>query len=656
MDRYEKGSAQRAQSLADFVQFQAETKTKLKQANHDLNTKQQKLSDTQTQLAASKVEYYQKRVARLETATKTAAQSLTAGLSASELKWLIVHACQMAGEMEEAEDGKTCVPLRLAALDSGIIWDGNEARSAVEADKVAVVADIFYRNSEENAESIIWKESELDSNAKKMKKKAHGRRLMRVVEAEDYDDNYDDYMYDEDYYGDEDGDDSELDQPVHGEDTIQTENTADEMPKDDEKTAAFLAELDKQPFMKMRASFSIKATELINAIDEALVMEEEEESEEKMVADEEAEDLTEIAPQFDPIAYKMVRNTLDKRKKSLERGIGYGLSARFFLESLEQKLDDADALVHRLSLLAVGTLSYGNISAPQYYETLASAVPELQNENDAQTCASPWSRICPPRALDRAGISIPAANILSAVKTFCATELTKDAVSDGSCAAASTEQSSSSDPIPSNVPDGYYGYYEVKGRVDETVLAELFIDVGVVAKGDELAIRLKLAELEEAEDRLENDVSSLQAKVRDLEDSIGGDDPDKFGPNGELHSLRDKCFEVEEGKYVYEVCLFGKATQKDKGSTGAGTNLGKWTRASTETVTDEKNREYPQRIWHWENGTKCWNGPQRSATAYVTCGAETKVLSADEPDTCRYVLDMESPIACDDEFRERNGL
>jgi protein kinase C substrate 80K-H len=151
----------------------------------------------------------------------------------------------------------------------------------------------------------------------------------------------------------------------------------------------------------------------------------------------------------------------------------------------------------------------------------------------------------------------------------------------------------------------------------------------------------------------------MENKLKELEESIGGDNPDKFGPNGELHSLRDECFSVEAGKYEYEVCMFGSASQKDKGSKGGGTNLGRWKEATIETVTGDRangHQEYQQRVWKWENGTKCWNGPKRSATVYVTCGAENKVLSADEPDTCRYELEMESPIACDDDFRVRHGL
>ena len=322
-----------------------------------------------------------------------------------------------------------------------------------------------------------------------------------------------------------------------------------------------------------------------------------------------------------------------------------------------------------LSQLALGTLYYGQLSAVQFYDVLTSAVPELRNPSESwseeappQTCSSPWSGICPPRSLTRGAATIPPPNIVSAVEAFCATAMTQEPVTEGSCdatAAATSEETTTTTPtganaIPSNTPDGYYGYYEVKGRNEDDVLSELLADFGFAAQGDEQSARTKVTELLEERERLENDISNLETKVKDLEESIGDDG--KFGPDGELHSLRDQCFEVEDGKYVYEVCLFGTAAQKDKGSTGRGTDLGKWKEATTETVSDDRHGEYTQRVWHWENGAKCWNGPKRSATAYVTCGAETKVLSADEPDTCRYVLQMESPVACDEEFRLCKGL
>jgi protein kinase C substrate 80K-H len=48
----------------------------------------------------------------------------------------------------------------------------------------------------------------------------------------------------------------------------------------------------------------------------------------------------------------------------------------------------------------------------------------------------------------------------------------------------------------------------------------------------------------------------------------------------------------------------------------------------------------------FEKGTKCWNGPARSLTVEVSCGAEDEILTVEEPDTCRYVATMTSPAAC----------
>jgi protein kinase C substrate 80K-H len=145
----------------------------------------------------------------------------------------------------------------------------------------------------------------------------------------------------------------------------------------------------------------------------------------------------------------------------------------------------------------------------------------------------------------------------------------------------------------------------------------------------------------------ENEKRELDKAVNDIWKEIGGKDGSEMGENGELHAMADKCYDVVAGKYTYEMCVFGRASQKEGG--GGGTSLGNWKGM-------ERNAETGQRVLIWDNGQKCWNGPKRSATVYVNCGAETKVLSADEPDTCRYVFEMESPIGCDSDYKARMGL
>ena len=45
---------------------------------------------------------------------------------------------------------------------------------------------------------------------------------------------------------------------------------------------------------------------------------------------------------------------------------------------------------------------------------------------------------------------------------------------------------------------------------------------------------------------------------------------------------QDSCHKVEQGKYEYEVCIFGKATQRDIGQRSGGTNLGQWHSATVD--------------------------------------------------------------------------
>jgi hypothetical protein len=65
-------------------------------------------------------------------------------------------------------------------------------------------------------------------------------------------------------------------------------------------------------------------------------------------------------------------------------------------------------------------------------------------------------------------------------------------------------------------------------------------------------------------------------RIADLEREIGdiNGGNSKYSVDGELFMLRDACHKLEHGKYEYEVCIFGQATQRDIGQKNGGTNLG----------------------------------------------------------------------------------
>ncbi|TNN85177.1 Glucosidase 2 subunit beta [Liparis tanakae] len=79
----------------------------------------------------------------------------------------------------------------------------------------------------------------------------------------------------------------------------------------------------------------------------------------------------------------------------------------------------------------------------------------------------------------------------------------------------------------------------------------------------------------------------------------------------------------------------------------------------------------------YENGEPCWQGGSRSTTVLVlargisraqydvrgcygnplevtlTCGVETALRSVREPSKCQYVLDLQTPVACQPAPRQR---
>lgn len=627
--------------------------------------------------------------------TEYSYRGLLEPLTDEELVWFIVHACQLAGEMNFAteparQQQRTCVPLRLAGLDAALWWESgnnNYTLTRVEADspEKKVLAELLDYNLRHGENDKKWNTPNPEQLLPaKTEGEKHGRRLMEEYPGEDdEDEDYRGTMNDDDddddaYMGGDVGDDEfggygKADQYDYDAFGKEDQDDVDDAKEPDGETKKKREEMrtliQSRSFSKSRVSFLERSAEVVGNIKKMLEVAAEEteketddseggasegecegkgEGEIQEEKDERKAEAEEESPPVDPQFLPMVQNTLGKREKMVNRGFDYASSAKVLLDEVNVKsLEFPERVRTILNQLAVGTLNHGQLSSVHVWQLLHAVVPELSNADsdatntDAHICPSPWAGLCPPTSVTRknALVSIPVDAILKSAESFCEGQLSSEP-STGTCAA------DSGDELPTDTSDGYYGYYEIYPRGVDDVLAHIFRDLSLQ---EDTVARAELYEAEKEVDRLDSDRKELEKKKKEAQELIDAKESNKFGVDGELFELRNTCHSVVEGKYVYELCLFGGANQRDKGQTQGGTGLGNWIGAEVEEGTG-------RRIWKWGNGAKCWNGPQRSATAYVTCGAETRILTADEPDTCRYALTAESPVACDENFRIQHNL
>ncbi|XP_006898857.1 PREDICTED: glucosidase 2 subunit beta [Elephantulus edwardii] len=142
---------------------------------------------------------------------------------------------------------------------------------------------------------------------------------------------------------------------------------------------------------------------------------------------------------------------------------------------------------------------------------------------------------------------------------------------------------------------------------------------------------------QEARDKFEEAEKSLremEESIRNLEQEISFD----FGPNGEFAYLYSQCYELTTNEYVYRLCPFKLVSQKPKHG-GSPTSLGTW--GSWAGPEHDKFS-----AMKYEQGTGCWQGPNRSTTVRLLCGKETVVTSTTEPSRCEYLMELTTPAAC----------
>lgn len=126
-------------------------------------------------------------------------------------------------------------------------------------------------------------------------------------------------------------------------------------------------------------------------------------------------------------------------------------------------------------------------------------------------------------------------------------------------------------------------------------------------------------------------VYALKTEREGLETKIGR----TYGPDDAYAQLEGRCVEAHVDKYVYRVCPFHQVEQLENGH---GPRLGSW-----------KGFDESGEHMIFDNGDVCWQGPNRSMTVRIRCGATETLTKVAEPSRCEYTAEMTTPAACSEE-------
>lgn len=131
---------------------------------------------------------------------------------------------------------------------------------------------------------------------------------------------------------------------------------------------------------------------------------------------------------------------------------------------------------------------------------------------------------------------------------------------------------------------------------------------------------------------LERDIASLERKVSD-----------ELTADPALRALHGKCVKGTFTQYDFELCAFEHVQQYEHGSVIA--RLGSWGSWKLGTAR-------PNSVMVYDGGDGCWNGPKRSVTVTLECGAVDEIVSVDEPNRCAYDMLFKTPAVCEESAAE----
>lgn len=132
----------------------------------------------------------------------------------------------------------------------------------------------------------------------------------------------------------------------------------------------------------------------------------------------------------------------------------------------------------------------------------------------------------------------------------------------------------------------------------------------------------KTAQLTQEVKKAENALLSAKAEASILETRL----TKSYGEDDVLRGVEGEWILQNVGDYTYKIGLLDAVYQDN-------TLVGRFSGIDGNAV-------------HFSGGSKCWNGPQRSARVDMVCGADNKIISVSEPEKCQYQILFETPLVC----------
>lgn len=128
--------------------------------------------------------------------------------------------------------------------------------------------------------------------------------------------------------------------------------------------------------------------------------------------------------------------------------------------------------------------------------------------------------------------------------------------------------------------------------------------------------------IRKAIDALEKKINSQTAEVSIYQENLQR----SYGAQDILRAVEGVWVTKKIGEYTYKLGFLDSIYQDN-------TLVGRF------SSYDGKSLKFTQ-------GSKCWNGPLRSAEVEMVCGPKHDLMSVSEPEKCQYKFILETPIAC----------